>query len=97
MECKYNCFDRVMHRVQPLPESSHQEAVELIQADTLMDLLEYCAEHGCFAKEAKNTIYEGIIIWEDLDGSYFEEDGDKLRLLYDKIGITADVFMQYAK
>ena len=31
-------------------------------------------------------------MWEDLDGNYWEEDYDKLHELYDRVGITEEIF-----
>lgn len=43
------------------------------------------------------TLYDGIVMWEDLDGNYWEEDYDKLHELYDRVGITEEVFEQFTK
>ena len=95
MECKVTCFDRVMHLVVELPKDKHKEAVEIIQEYSFIDFLEFCVENNCFTKAQSNTLYEGIIMWEDLDGNYYEEDYDKLHKLYDKVGITEEVFEQF--
>ena len=34
-------------------------------------------------------------MWEDLEGNYFEEDYDKLHMLYEKMGITESIFNEY--
>lgn len=34
-------------------------------------------------------------MWEDFDGNYYEEDYDKLQELYEKMGITENVFNNF--
>ena len=97
MECKVTCFDRVMHLVKELPKNKLKEAVEIIQEYSFEDFLEFCVDNNCFTKEQSNTLYEGIVMWEDLDGNYWEEDYDKLHELYDKVGITEDVLTQFSE
>ena len=97
MECKITCFDRVMYLVKELPKNKYKEAVEIIQTYSFEDFLEFCVDNNCFTKEQSNTLYDGIVMWEDLDGNYWEEDYDKLYELYDKVGITEDVFTQFAE
>ena len=97
MECKVTCFDRVMHLVKELPKNKLKEAVEIIQEYSFEDFLEFCVDNECFTKEQSSTLYEGIVMWEDLDGNYWEEDYDKLHELYDKVGITEDVLTQFSE
>ena len=40
-------------------------------------------------------MYDGIVMWEDLESNYWEEDFDKLSALYDKLGLTEDTFREY--
>lgn len=93
MDCKYTCFDRVLYRVKPLPQNKLEEAYELITDYSLWDLLDFCIDNHCFSLGQAQTLYEGIIMWEDLDGNYYEEDYDKLESLYEAIGIT-DEFVE---
>ena len=95
MECKVTCFDRVMHLVESLPEDQLKEAVSIIEDYSFQDFLDFCVENGCFSKEQSQTIYEGIVMWEDLEGNYWEKDVGKLIELYEKAGITEDVFTKY--
>lgn len=97
MDCKVTCFDRVMHRVKELPKDKYKEAVEIIKEYGLIDLLEFCLDNDCFTEEQMNTLYDGIVMWEDLDGNYWEEDYDKLHELYEKIGITEEVIEQFTE
>ena len=97
MECKVTCFDRVIYLVKELPKNKLKEAVEIIQEYSFEDFLEFCVDNNCFTKEQSNTLYEGIVMWEDLDGNYWEEDYDKLHELYDKVGITEDVLTQFSE
>ena len=76
MECKVTCFERVMHLVGELPKNKLKEGVEVIQEYSFQDFLDYCVENGCFTEEQSNTLYDGIVMWEDLDGIYWEEDYD---------------------
>ena len=97
MECKITCFDRVMHIVKELPKEKYEDAVEIIQEYSFEDFLEFCVDNGCFTKEQSNTLYDGIVMWEDLDGNYWEEDYDKLQDLYETLGLTEEVFEKYMK
>lgn len=95
MDCKYTCFDRVLHLVNPLSEEDKWIACELVTDYSLIDLLDYGVEKGCFSKPQSQTLYEGIIMWENLDGTYYEEDDEKLIRLYDAMGITEAHIREY--
>jgi hypothetical protein len=97
MDCKVTCFERVMHLVKELPKDKYEEAIEIIQDCSFEDFLDLCIENNCFTKEQSSTLYDGIVMWEDLDGNYWEEDYDKLYELYDKVGITEDVLEQFTE
>lgn len=97
MDCRITCFDRVIHLTQKLPANKLEEAVELITEYSFMDLLEFCVDNKCFTKEQSNTLYDFIIVWEDLDGNYYEEDYDKLSELYEAIGVTEEVYNKYLR
>ena len=87
----------VMYLVKELPKDKYEEAIEVIRDCSLEDFLDLCVENGCFTKMQSHTLYDGIVMWEDLDGNYWEEDYDKLHELYNKVGITEEVFEQYAE
>ena len=91
MDCKVTCFERVMHLVEPLPKSQLREAYEITINDSLEDFLNFCVECRCFTELQSYTLYDGIVMWEDLEGNYWEEDYDKLMDLYDKVGLTREV------
>ena len=95
MECKVTCFDRVMNLVMPLSANKYKEAVEIIQEYGVQDFLDFCVDNGCFTQMQSYTLYDGIVMWEDLDGNYWEEDYDKLHELYERIGIKEEIFKQY--
>ena len=95
MECKVTCFERVMYLVKPLPEDKLKEAVEIIQEDSFQDFLDFCVENGCFMKPQAATLYEGIVMWEDLDGNYWEENPEKLATLYEAVGVTKEALDTY--
>lgn len=97
MECKVTCFDRVMNLVMPLPKDKQEEAVDIINNWTFQDLLTFCVDNGCFTEMQSYTLFDGIVMWEDLDGNYWEEDFDKLDELYEKLGITEEVYVKYTK
>lgn len=97
MDCKVTCFERVMHMITPLPESSYEEAVEIIQECSFEDFLNFCIENYCFTEMQSYTLFDGIVMFEDLDGNYWEEDNDKLLALYDAVGITDEVFKKYSE
>lgn len=91
MDCKVTCFERVMHLVEPLPKDKLKEAYEITIENTFNDFLDFCVECNCFTKGQSQTLYEGIAMWEDLEGNYWEEDYDKLMMLYDAVGLTREV------
>ena len=95
MDCTVTCFDRVLHLVEPLSEDKLKEAVEIATEYSFQDILDFGVENGCFTKDQSSTLYDGIVMWEDLESNYWEEDHDKLHLLYDKMGITKEVFEKY--
>lgn len=96
MECKFTCFDRVMHLVKPMTDArALRTAVEVYQDESLCDFLDYCVSVGCFTQEQSQTLYEGIIMWEDLEGNYYEEDYDKKMALLEAVGVTEEVFDKY--
>ena len=96
-ECKVTCFERVMHLVVKLPEHKQREAVRIIQEDSFIDFLDFCVANDCFSQSQSDTLYDGIVMWEDLDGNYWEEDYEKLHALYDAVGITEDVFERFSE
>ena len=90
MECKVTCFDRVMNLVKPVPEEKKNELCELITDYGFQDILDFGVENECFSEGQASTLYEGIVMWEDFDGNYYEEDEDKLNDLYERMGVTVD-------
>lgn len=95
MLCTVTCFDRVLNLVKPLPENKLKEAVKVATEYSFQDMLDFGVENNCFTEAQSNTLYDGIVMWENLEDSYWEEDYDKLHLLYDKMGMTEDVFEKY--
>ena len=91
MECKFTCFDRVIHLIEKLPEDKLSEACEITLEEGLQEFLEFCVDNGCFTEGQSDVLYCHIIIWEDLDGNYYEEDYDKLQELYNAVGLTREV------
>lgn len=97
MECKITCFDRVIHLTKKLPQNKLQEAVEIVTEYNFIDFLDFCRECGCYTKSQEDVLYDFIVMWEDLDGTYWEEDYDKLQILYDAVGLTEEVFELYSR
>jgi len=97
MDCKYTCFDRVMHLVQKLKVEDKTECIDIIINDGFSDFLDYCVKHGCFNEAQAMTLYDGIVMWEDLDGTYWEEDKEKLYQLYRAVGITKFMIDAFCK
>lgn len=95
MECKYTCFDRVMNLVKSLPKEKFWDACDLITNYSFIDFLDFCVENECFTESQSTTLYEGIVMWEDLDGNYYEEDEDKLVSLYEKLGLTTNAVREF--
>jgi len=97
MDCKVTCFERVMNLIKELKEEKLEEAIEIIQEDGFQDFLDFCVENECFTEIQSYTLFDGIVMFEDLDGNYWEENYDKLHKLYDAVGITEDVFNLYCE
>ena len=95
MVCTVTCFDRVLNLVKPLPENKLKEAVEVATEYSFQDMLDFGVENNCFTEAQSSTLYDGIVMWENLEDGYWEEDYDKLHLLYDKMGMTEEVFEKY--
>ena len=96
MECKYTCFDRAMHMVKPAEEERQlKDLVSIIQEDGLSALLDYAVQERLITEPLSHTLFDGIVMWEDLDGNYYEEDYDKLMMLHEKLGVTEEVFQLY--
>ena len=95
MVCTVTCFDRVLNLVKPLPENKLKEAVEVATEYSFQDMLDFGVENNCFTEAQSSTLYDSIVMWENLEDSYWEEDYDKLHLLYDKMGMTEEVFEKY--
>lgn len=91
MECKVTCFERVLASAKELPKDKLEEAVEITTEYNFQDFLDFCVENGCFSERESYTIYDTIVMWEDLEGNYWEEDHDNLMALYDKVGLTNEV------
>ena len=96
MLCTVTCFDRVLNLVKPLPENKLKEAVEVATEYSFQDMLDFGVENNCFTEAQSSTLYDGIVMWENLEDNYWEEDYDKLHLLYDKMGMTKEVIERYA-
>ncbi len=95
MECKYTCFDRIIHSTKKLSDNKLNEAMKIIQNSNFEEFLDFCEENGCFTKEQASTILDFVIMWEDLESNYFEEDEEKLIRLYEAVGITKEIFESY--
>ncbi len=95
MECKFTCFDRVIHSIKKLSDDKLNEAMEIIRDLNFQDFLDFCEENGCFTEEQASTILDFVIMWEDLESNYFEEDEEKLIRLYEAVGITKEIFESY--
>ena len=94
--CKYTCFDRVIHLLKAVEsEDVLKDIVYLIVNDGLSALLDYCVEKQVMTQGQADVLYDGIVMWEDLEGNYFEEDHDKLMRLHDALGVTEEVFEKY--
>jgi hypothetical protein len=79
-----------MHLVEPLHKNQLREAYEIMLDYSFEDFLNFCVECGCFTAMQSQTLFDGIVMWEDLEGNYWEEDYDKLMELYDKVGLTRE-------
>lgn len=97
MECKFTCFDRVIYLTEKLPVNKLNEAYEITLEYGLQEFLDFCVDNGCFTEGQADVLYSHIIMWEDLDGNYYEEDYDKLQELYDAVGLTREVCLRCAE
>jgi hypothetical protein len=86
-DCKYTCFDRVLNLVGSCPKDKLEELYSIITYDGLNEILDFGVENDCFTQAQSQTLYEGIIMWEDLDGNYYEEDPDKMEALLSAMGV----------
>ena len=93
-DCKYTCFDRVLNLVGRLPKNKLEEAYEIITDEGLIELLDFGVANDCFTESQSQTLYEGIIMWEDLDGNYYEEDDEKYDALCKQMGIITSELLQ---
>lgn len=91
MDCKFTCFDRVIHATEKLPVNKLNEAYHITLEYGLIEFLDFCVDNGCFTEGQSDVLYSHIIMWEDLDGNYYEEDYEKLQELYDAVGLTREV------
>lgn len=76
MECKVTCFQRTMHTVKSIRSDKQHilaEACDIVQNYTFQDLLDFGVEVGCFDQISAYTLYDGIVMWEDLEGNYFKK------------------------
>lgn len=93
---RYTCFDRVMHLVKPVEGEEKLKELALVIRDMgLSDLLDFGVENGCFTKEQSSTLFDGIVMWEDLECYYWEEDYGKFMALQEAMGMTEEIFDQY--
>lgn len=90
----YTAYDVALSHLSSLSEEDFEEAVEIIADGSLIDYLDFIEDKMNLpdGELDKTRIYEGIIMWEDYTGNYNEPDYDRLQELYDKTGITKEVF-----
>ena len=94
MRCTYSCFDRVIYSIKMLSKKEIKEACKLIKDSNLEDFLDFCVKNNCFSKEQAQTCLDSILMWEDLDGNYYEEDEGKLIRLYEAVGINKEMLVE---
>lgn len=87
MECNYTTYDRIIYHIVPLKRQDLPEAIKIIKDQTLQDLVDFCKEKGIISKSQGETIIDFVLMWEDLDGNYYEEDEKRLLRFYEAIGI----------
>ena len=82
--------------VKPAEEERQlKDLVSIIQEDGLSALLDYAVQEGLITEPLSHTLFDGIVMWENLEGNYYEEDHDKLMLLHEQLGVTEQVFNLY--
>ena len=89
--CKYTAFDMVIFLTKPLPKSKVKEASDILQANSLSDLLDYCVENGCFNKEQAVVMEAFIMMFEGPGSNYWENHPENYARLLDAIGLTSCV------
>lgn len=87
MECNYTTYDRIIYHIVPLQQQDLPEAIKIIKDQTLQDLVDFCKEKDIISKSQGETIIDFILMWEDLDGNYYEENEERLIQFYEAIGI----------
>lgn len=89
MECNYTTYDRIIHGIKSksLEQDDITNAIRIIKEQTLQDLVDFCLEKGIISESQGDTIIGFILMWEDLDGNYYEEDETKLVQFYEALGI----------
>ena len=89
--CNYTAFDRIIYLTKPLLKNKLKEGANLLQDNSLCDLLDFCTENGCFSKEQAAIVEAFIMVFEDLDGTYWENHPENYTRLLDEIGLTRDI------
>ena len=97
MECHITNFDRVLYNTKNVNEENKRELADIITNDGLIELIDFGVEQGCFPKEARQTLLDGIQRWEDCDGNYWETDEEKFDLLTEQMGMDNTYLRNYQK
>lgn len=97
MKCKYNSFDLAIHRIERVTDEDELKILyDCYQEASFSEFLDECVARGIIPNEhLANTIWDFTEMWEDLDGTYYEEDNEKLTTVLDAIGLTPEVFVKF--
>ena len=91
-DCGFSALQRVMHNVQQVPDDKKEELFRLIADKGLQEVLDFGVENGLFSRLQSYTLYDGIVMWEDLEGSNCKEDPVKYSVLLEHMGVDVEEF-----
>lgn len=96
-ECIYSSRDVALHQIKEISKENLKEAVKIYKEESFCDFLDFCQELGCFTEQVRTILYWSSLVYEDLEGSYFEEDLSKVNEILDNLGLTNKIFVEYSE
>ena len=95
MECNVTRFDKVLHYIEEVPADKKEELYELITDYSFTDVLDFAVENSILSRRDAQTVFDSIIMYEDFESNYFEEDEDKINAFYEKLGVDIEELKEY--
>ena len=92
-------YEEIMNLIKPLSEDKYEEAVKIYEENyaCIQDMLDFCVKNKCFTEEQSYMLYEHIVMVNYVEGETWEEDWDRMKEFYNKIGLTDEVIKQFEK